>query len=158
MVSLRMATIDDVKTIQELNNELFEYEMNNEFDKYVKNWPLSDIGKDYFVDLIKNQFVIIAEIDKKVIGYLAGSIYDDATFSYYDGITAEMDNMFIKEEYRRFGIGSKFVNAFLVWAKNKNAKRIFVTASSKNENTIKFYKKMGFEPINTTLRLEINDN
>ena len=109
-------------------------------------------------DLIKNQFVIIAEIDKKVVGYLAGSIYDDATFSYYDGITAEMDNMFIKEEYRRFGIGSKFVNAFLVWAKNKNAKRIFVTASSKNENTIKFYKKMGFEPINTTLRLEINDN
>ena len=59
--------------------------------------------------------------------------------------------MFVKEKYRAYGIGSKLMNAFVEWCKTQNAKRIMVTASSKNERTIKFYNKMGFKDINLTL-------
>ena len=156
MLHLRKATIKDLKAIQELNNELFEYEMANGFDKYVKDWPLSTEGRDYFYDLIENQYVILAEVDNCVVGYLAGSLYTD--YTYYEGITAEMNNMFVKEKYRRFGIGSKFVGSFLEWAKSKNAKRVFVTASCRNENTINFYEKMGFETINTTLKFDFTES
>ena len=54
------------------------------------------------------------------------------------------------------GIGSKLVNSFLTWCKDQNAKRIMVTASVGNLNTINFYKKNGFQEINVTLRNEID--
>jgi GNAT superfamily N-acetyltransferase len=106
--------------------------------------------------MIKEEFVIVAEIDNNVVGYLAGSTHKDETYSYYEGITAELDNMFIMEDYRKFGIGSKLVNSFLNWCKSQKAKRVMVTASVGNLNTINFYKKNGFTEINVTLRNEID--
>jgi len=83
-------------------------------------------------------------------------VYHDETYSYYEGLTAELDNMFIKEDYRKFGIGSKMMNAFLDWTREQGAKRVLVTASIGNVNTIKFYEKHGFDKLNVTLRKELN--
>ncbi len=152
---IRRATIDDLKDIQKLNNGLFEYESEMGLDTYIKDWALGDESKEYFTGLINDEFVIIAELDMKVVGYLAGSLYRDATFSYYEGLTAELDNMFIIEEYRKFGIGTKLINSFIEWCKNQGAKRILVTASIGYKNTIKFYEKCGFKDINITLRKDL---
>ena len=155
-LTIRNANIDDLQTIQNLNNELCKYETKNKFDNYIEDWSLSDVSKEYFEYMIKEEFVIVAEIDNNVVGYLAGSTHKDETYSYYEGITAELDNMFIMEDYRKFGIGSKLVNSFLNWCKNQKAKRVMVTASFGNVNTINFYKKNGFQEINVTLRNEID--
>ena len=62
---IRKAELKDLQRIQELNNELFELELAN-FDKYlIKGWPLSNEGKIYFENAIKESFVIVAEIDNK---------------------------------------------------------------------------------------------
>ena len=152
---IRRAKHEEVETIQYLNNELINYEMEEGFDSYVKDWALSEESRKYFLDLIENQYVVVAEVEGEIVGYLAGSIYNDLTYSYYDGITAEANNMFVKENFRDYGIGSKLMNSFVEWCKTNNAKRIMVTASSKNEKTIKFYHKMGFEDINLTLKKEL---
>ena len=154
-IKIRKATIDDLFTIQSLNNKLFEYEMDRDLDKYIPGWAFGKESADYFSDLIKNQFVVIAEIGGKPVGYLAGSIYQDDSYSYYDGKTADLDNTFIEEEYRRYGIGSKFMNAFIEWCKQNDVKRIFVTATIGNDNTIAFYKKHGFKELNIELKKEL---
>ena len=153
-VKIRRATLKDLKTVQELNNKLFKFEEKNNLDKYVSDWTLSEKGAEYFSDLITNQFVIIANCDNKDVGYLAGSVYKDDTFSYYEGITCELDNMFVCKEYRKFGIGTKLVNSFFDWCKSQNAKRCFVTATLGNDNTIKFYRNKGFVDLNITLKKE----
>ena len=154
-LKIRKATIKDLKTIQTLNNELFKYEESRDLDHYIEDWPFGKSSAEYFGDLIKNQFVIIAEVDKNPVGYLAGSIYEDDTYSYYEGVTAELENMFIDEDYRHFGIGSKLVNSFFDWCKQKSAKRIFVTATLGNDNTIAFYRKHGFKDLNITLEKQL---
>ena len=154
-VKIRRATIKDLPTIQKLNNNLFQYEMNRHLDKYVENWAFGNESKEYFSDLIENQFVIIAEIDNKAIGYLAGSVYQDDTYSYYEGLTCELDNMYVEEEFRHYGIGSKLVNSFIEWCMSKKAKRIFVTATIGNDKTIEFYKKHGFKDLNITLKKDL---
>ena len=156
MVNLRRATIKDLKIIQELNLGLFDYEMENDFDTYIHGWSMGQISAEYFAELIQNEYVILAEANEKIVGYLAGSIYRDETYSYYEGLTAEVDNMFILEEYRKFGIGSKLMNSFFDWAKENGAKRALVTASIGNESTIKFYEKHGFEKLNITLKKNLN--
>ena len=152
---IRKAKVEDVEMIQSLNNQLIEYEMEHGFDKYVKDWALSEESRQYFLDLIQNQFVILAEVESKIVGYLAGSIYNDLSYSYYDGLTAEANNMFVLREYRAYGIGTKLISSFVDWCKQNNAKRVMVTASSKNERTIKFYRNMGFGDINLTLKKEL---
>ncbi len=155
ITTIRKATIEDISAIQQLNNELFNYEIRNNFDNYLKDWALGGKANSYFKELIENQFVILAEIDKKAVGYLAGSIYNDDTFSYYDGKTAELENMFVLEDYRKYGIGSKLVNSFIKWCMKNEAKQVFVTASIKNDNAINFYQKQGFENLNLTLRKKL---
>ena len=99
---IRRATIVDLKDIQELNLGLFDYEMEYDFDTYIHGWSMGQISAEYFAELIKNEFVIVGVINNETVGYLAGSVYHDETYSYYEGLTAELDNMFIKEDYRKF--------------------------------------------------------
>ena len=73
-VIIRQATLKDLKSIQNLNYELFKLEKENYDPTLIVDWPLSEEGKNYFEDLIKNEFVIIAMKNEKMIGYLAGTI------------------------------------------------------------------------------------
>ena len=152
---IRRANYGEVEIIQNLNNDLINYEMAQGFDSYIKDWALSEESRKYFLDLIENQYVVVAEVEGEIVGYLAGSIYQDLSYSYYSGLTAEANNMFVKEGYRAYGIGAKLMSSFLDWCKQNNAKRVMVTASSKNEKTIKFYRNMGFDDINLTLKKEL---
>ena len=107
---IRKATIEDLNDIANLNNKLFKLEKENYDDTLVENWPLSEDGNEYFEDLIINQYVIVATINNKVIGYLAGSINEKG--SYEEVQYGEINNMFIDEKYRKYGIGKKLINEF----------------------------------------------
>ena len=146
-MNIRRATLKDLQRIQELNNELFELELEN-FDKYlIKGWPLSSEGKAYFENAIKNNFVIVAEIDNKVVGYLLG---EESDIPYYDFKIAELCNMCIDSNYRRLGIGNALYKEFERFYKEQGITHFMVTASFKNENAKNFYKKMGFDEANST--------
>lgn len=153
--TIKKATIDDLNTIQELNNKLFELEYNN-FDPSLKiGWPYEIAGEEYFKDLIENQIIYLAIMNKEIVGYLAGSIHVEN--SYNTTSIAELDNMFILEEYRKYGIGTKLFNEFKDYCKKNKIDELKVTASSKNINAIKFYEKNGFENFETTLKMSLED-
>jgi len=144
---IRKATLNDLKRIQELNNELFELELAN-FDKYlIKNWPLSDEGREYFETAIKESFVIVAEIDNKIVGYLLG---EESNIPYYNFKIAELCNMCVDNNYRKQGIGNALYKEFENSYKKQGISHFIVTASFKNENAKAFYKKMGFTEANST--------
>ena len=54
-VVIRKACSAEVEIIQELNNELINYEMQEGFDCYVKDWALSEESKKYFLEMIENR-------------------------------------------------------------------------------------------------------
>ena len=85
MINFRKAEISDINSILNLNNDLCKFEMEEGFDNYIKDWSLSDESREYFLDLIKNHFVIVAEENEKIVGYLAGSINEEGAYSYYEG-------------------------------------------------------------------------
>ena len=144
---IRRAKLADLKRIQELNNELFELELAN-FDKYlIKNWPLSKEGEDYFKNAIKESFVVVAEIDNKVVGYLLG---EESNIPYYDFKIAELCNMCVDSNYRKQGIGNLLYKEFEKFYNEQGVTRFIVTASFKNESAKAFYKKMGFSEANST--------
>ena len=155
MITIRKAKIQDIDTILNLNNELCKFEVSEGFDSYKPDWSLSNESKEYFLDLIKNQYVAVAEDNGYVVGYLAGSIYEDGTYSYYEGKTSELNNMFVANTHRKSGIGSLLINSFEKWCKDKNVSRMLVTASYLNSTAQKFYCKNGFSNINITLKKDL---
>lgn len=157
-IEIKRADISNLKDIQELNHQLFELEFNN-FDPSLKvGWTFEKEGKDYFTDMLNNEIVYIALTENKIVGYLAGSV--NIQNSYVTKSLAEVDNMFILENYRKYGIGSKLMNEFKQYCIKNSIEELKVTASAKNSNAIKFYKKNGFNEFEITLKqdLKLNNN
>lgn len=150
---IRKATINDLNSIQELNNKLFELEFNNFDDTLKLGWPFEKEGKEYFEYMIKDEMVFVAEVEGKIVGYLAGCICEQ--MSYITETFAELDNMCIDDEYRRFGIGTLLINEFKKYCKEKSIQNIKVTAFAKNSRAIQFYIKNGFEDYNVTLKYKL---
>jgi len=152
-VFIRKATLEDLSTIQELNNSLFKLEKENYDPTLVNDWPLSEEGKDYFLDLINNHYVIVALLDNNIVGYLAGSIEEKG--SYVEVQYGEINNMLVKDEYRGYGVGKLLINNFKEYCKSNNISDIKVVASYKNKNAIEFYHKNGFEEFDLTLTVKL---
>lgn len=152
-VIIRKAELADLNSIQKLNDNLFDLEFNNFDDTLKREWALEKEGQEYFEDMIKNEIVFVAQIEGKIVGYLAGSICEQ--ISYITETFAELDNMCIDDEYRRYGIGTLLMNEFKKYCKEKNMQNIKVTASAKNNRAIQFYRKNGFEDYNVTLKIKM---
>lgn len=152
-IEIKKADITYLKDIQNLNNDLFELEYSN-FDPALRvGWTFEQEGTKYFTNMLNNEIVYIALYKNIVVGYLAGSI--NIQGSYVTKSLAEIDNMFVLEEYRKYGIGTKLINVFKQYCKENQIEELKVTASAKNENAIKFYMKNGFNEFEITLKQKI---
>lgn len=154
-LSIRKAKLTDLGTIQNLNNKLFALELENYDSTLVKDWAISKEGKEYFKDLINNHFVVVALLDEEIVGYLAGTINEQG--SYENIQYGEINNMFVKDNCRGYGVGKTLVNEFKLYCKNNGIDNLIVTASAKNINAITFYKRNGFEDFNLTLTMNIEE-
>jgi len=151
MIQIRKATLNDTKTIQKLNHELFKLEKECFDPTLITDWPLSKEGEKYFEDLIKNSYVIIALKDEVPVAYLAGSISDKCPYSLLQ--YGEINNMFVDSSSRGQGIGKTLVDNFKQYCAEKNIQNLKVVASAKNKNAQEFYKKQGFSEFDITLTI-----
>ncbi len=153
ILEIRKANIQDLESIQNLNNKLFNLELENYDNDLKAGWPLTHDGKKYFNDLIMNNIVFVATDNNKVIGYIAGRI--NQASGYTINKSAELENMYIDEDFRKHGIGAKLINEFKNVCENQSVKSIKVIASYKNEVAISFYKKHLFNNKDVVLTCDI---
>ncbi len=153
-IIIRKANIDDLFEIQKLNKELFELESNNFDSTIITEWPLTQEGKEYFENAIRNNIVLVACDNQIIVGYLIGTLYSQ--YSYNNTVQAELDNMCIMNEYRKLGIGSKLFEEFKKICKENKINEIKVVASYNNLNAIEFYKRNGFKEAELTLKQNID--
>ena len=152
-VIIRKATLNDLYEIQTLNNQLFKLEKENFDSTLVENWSITEEGEKYFKTLIEDAYVIVAILNDKIVGYLAGSINEKG--SYEEIQYGEVNNMFINSKCRGYGIGKLLINDFKKYCISNGIKDLIVTASAKNTNAIEFYRKNGFNDFNITLTMNI---
>lgn len=152
-IKIRRAGIEDLEIIRRLNNSLFDLEKENYDSTLVRNWPLTEEGKDYFSDMIDNHYVVVSEINDEIVGYLAGMINDKG--SYEEVQYGEINNMLVKDGYRGYGVGKLLINDFKDYCKVNGINNLKVTASYKNRNAIEFYSRNGFEEFDLTLTTKI---
>lgn len=153
-IKIRRATLEDVKTIQNLSQELFEHDAR--WDSFFNmSWSHGQDGEKFFRKVLtaKNRVCFIAEIDGVVVGYLNASVLP--IHSWRPIKRTEITNLFVKENFRGMNIGTKLVESFIKWSKEKGIKRAVVVANANNAKAISFYKKNKFLPELVTLEVDL---
>ena len=153
MTSIRQARVDDVETLQNLNNEVF-LDNKKYDDDIIEDWATSNKGRNYFTKLLsdKNSLCLIAENEGKPVGYIACSVKN---LDYRKSKNLEINNMGTRPKYRSRGIGTLLIKKAKEWAKQQGYKRMYVNSYFKNVRAIKFYKKSDFKEIDLSLETKI---
>lgn len=144
-VIIRKATLSDLPAIQDLNHGLFEHENQYEHALHM-NWPYEDVGKNFLRRMIveENAICMVAEKDKKIIGYINGAILSIDAVRPIQRI--QLVNLFILDQWRHQKIGSQLTDAFMQWAKEKQVQKVIVIAKAANTQARNFYEKLQFKP------------
>jgi len=155
-IIVRRAENSDLEDILRLNHKLFKKE-HQEYDSDLDmNWTYG-LGAEIFKKSINDDdyFAMIAQIGGKTVGYLRGGLRQE---SWKVGRGAELDSLFVDENYRNNGIGKKLVESFLGWCQAKKVDYAAVRASAHNRLGIDFYKQVGFQDYDVVLENRLSGN
>ncbi|MHB1485115.1 MAG: GNAT family N-acetyltransferase [Saccharofermentanales bacterium] len=127
---IREAVIDDYKDIYLLNKESLGYDFPEDQTREQLQTIL-DIPTDK---------IYVAEVDRKVVGYIQLSAYECTYSESLKNILA----LVVSEEFRKMGIGRKLLQAAEEWAKESGSKGIRLVSSSYRTGAHQFYLNCGY--------------
>lgn len=94
----------------------------------------------------RNRTAFIAEKDGEIIGYVMGGILKRPPV-YKTAHEARINDIVVTKKWRRRGVGTKLLEAFADWAREKGMKYVTLNVLPENKVGLKFYKKLEFETI-----------
>ena len=157
-VTIRQATIEDLKTVQEFGYKLLKYEHDNWDPILDLNWPFSEGGEANYTKAINERYTLLAELDGKPVGFLIGSIRLPDPKAPRQITAAQLDNIFVDDEVRGQGIGEKLFDEFKEYCLSKKADTLSVAVTYQNEIATRFYEKIGFVPSRMVLKQELSSS
>ena len=154
-IKIRKAKKNEIEELVKLNSLFIDY--HRKLDNYFRHG--SEVRKSYNMYLSRiikkrNVKILFAEIDKKIVGYLIGEIRKAKPFLVPKRI-GNISEAFIKEEYRKEGIGSKMVENLINWFKENKIKNIEVSVNFNNEIGKKAWQKFGFKEFMKKMRMDL---
>lgn len=144
--SIHKATKEDFEDLLRLNKDLFAYEYEAGFSKtYDQDWTYSENGKAVFSSYFKDQNAaawVAANSESQAVGYLA-AVFKDQPYRNPQRV-AEIEMVYIDENYRCSGIGRTMIEEFKKWAAQNDCGIMRVGALAPNQHARDFYEKWGF--------------
>lgn len=133
-LTIRKTTKNDIRLIYDFINGLALYEKR----------PEDMTGSEEMLELMlfekKIATAIIAEVDGNPVGY---AIYYPVFGSFAAKANAHLEDLFIKPEFRRKGLGKEFFFKLLKMLKDEGYSKIEWSCLDWNAPSIEFYKKIG---------------
>jgi len=130
-INVRQANEQDLPLVFNLIKEFAEY--LGKSDKVRTSLEDFRRNKDLF-------FCLLAETDEgEVVGYALSCF----AFHTWTGKAIYLDDLYVKEEYRRCSVGSKLIYTLIDFAKENSCKTLRWEVLNWNEKAIAFYKKLG---------------
>lgn len=130
-IRIRQATEQDLPAVFSLIKEFAEY------------LGKSDKIKTSLEDFRRNKdsyYCLLGETpDKEIAGYALYCF----SFHTWTGKAIYLDDLYVKEEYRRCSVGSKLIYSLIDFAKENSCKTLRWEVSDWNDKAIAFYKKLG---------------
>jgi ribosomal protein S18 acetylase RimI-like enzyme len=145
--NIRLANTDDISRINELFIQMIKYvnEQNKKSGKKVDEERFKDGYDEGFLEdylARPDKFILVADIDSEVVGYLScEEHYEDETSYIY------LDDFCVDYNYRGLGIGTSLISSADEYASNNNFGDLRLHVENENINSIRFYNNLGFLPL-----------
>ncbi len=145
--NIRLATPNDIKRINELFIQMIQYvnEQNKKSGKEVDEERFKDGYDDGFLEEYlarPDKFILVADIDSKVVGYLSCEEKNDEEIPFI-----YLDDFCVDSNYRGLGIGTKLIASADEYASNNNFENLRLHVENENLNSVRFYDSHGFQPL-----------
>lgn len=134
-ITIERAKEEDLTQMAELLSVLFAIEQDFTID-YDKQ--LSGITKLYHSE---GKELLVAKYEGEVVGMVTMQRLISSAEGDYIG---QVEDLVVKEEYRKMGVGSRLLNKMRAIAQAYGYKRIQLAADVDNENALHFYTRRGF--------------
>ncbi|BAH06683.1 GNAT family N-acetyltransferase [Clostridium kluyveri] len=129
-LSIRRADQGDIEMMTQLLKVLFSIEEDFIFNEEKQRRGLESMLKDQ-----ENRCVFIAEYNGQIVGMVSGQ----ALLSTAEGgISVVVENLIVKEVYRKRSIGKELLFKIEKWADLKKAKRLQLLAENDNFPALNF--------------------
>jgi GNAT superfamily N-acetyltransferase len=90
---------------------------------------------------------LVAEVNERIVGFAS---YFIAYYSW-TGKGIYLDDLYVKEDSRKYGIGKQLLNGIVDLAKAEKCKTVRWLVSRWNANAIEFYKSIGAQVDDTEM-------
>lgn len=132
-------------TIRELENKDFQQLMELYTHLHEKDIPemderVSSVWESILAD--KNHHIIVAELNGKIISSCVCVIIPN--FTRNQRPYAFVENVVTHSDFRGKGIATACLNYARDIAKSENCYKLMLLTGSKNENTLNFYRRAGY--------------
>jgi len=118
------------------------------------DWPRLHAAQEYAKHVVNpDVLVLVADHDGAVVGHLLGSFQGESAM--WVAPRAYLISMYVMPAWRGQHVGSQLVERFTAWAKDKGAVQSRVTAYSGNEGAVRFYRRHGFSPLESTFAADL---
>ena len=149
-ITIRDAEESDALKMNEFLSKLINYEGN----KYDPNTNPNIKIEDFFERKINKPGFCskLALIDDKVVGFLhAGSNMNGIKLNP----ETKIHFLYVEEEYRKCGVGTKLLDEYLKEAKANGVKYVAINHYVDNIESENLYKKFGFKELTIDRRVEL---
>lgn len=150
-IIIRKATREDVIDIVRM---LADDSLGAKRENYREPLPPSYYAAFNDINADQNNYLMVAEIDKKIIGTLQLTFITNLT--YQGGKRALIEAVRIDSSWRGQGIGKVMFEWAIAKAKEAGCRLIQLTTDKTRTEALNFYKKLGFIPSHEGLKLFLN--
>jgi ribosomal protein S18 acetylase RimI-like enzyme len=142
---------DDYEPISQLANQLVESEAT--YNPTRLPIPSFDYGPNFIQEAIINVhngigIITVAIDDDKIVGYCIGNIKIQSKkdlLEYKQHKIGHISDVYVSLDYRKMGIGKKFMEMAETFFKEKGCDYIELDVSAKNEVARQLYLRLGFQ-------------
>lgn len=153
MVTIREATIDDLKTLLDFEQGLIDAERPMDITLKREETKYYDL-----LYMIKEPtiYLVVAEIDGEQVGCGYGKIIKARQCFQYEQFSY-LGFMFTKPEHRGKGVNQKVMDALYDWSRSQGVNEVRLEVYPNNPAAIKAYQKSGMKECLVTMRIDLRD-
>ena len=101
----------------------------------------------------EHHYMSIAKLNNIPVGFIYGHLKTPKGLTTAKSIV-EVSTLYVENDFRNLGIGKLLMKDFEHWAKSRYDEDCLIEIMyiNNNENAKRFYEKLGYMPVRTTLR------
>ena len=145
---IREGKLSDADQITAIKVDSWKETYKNLIPKEALNKITYEKEKEKYINKFNNRRIVVYEENNEILGYSFFGKRQNVNKEKMEDYTSEIYALYIKNDFKRKGVGTKLINHICDTLKKENNEKVLLWCLKDNQNAIDFYKKNGFEYLN----------